>query len=310
MNTSAAPPNQKDNPDEIERPSVRLLYPTEHTKPQRPLGPGALVEAWSDANPWTDDYLERELASMRFLPQTLAYGDAKRHVSLSHRTTIGIIDCYLRQDFLEWGPFAHFQIDGKVWMSITPMEIESQYMPIMLAQGRVGVGGLGLGYAALRIASKPEVSHVTVYETNPMVLHMWERAVACNAPATWVDKIELVHCDVTQLRNQQFDFFFNDVYEKLLDEAAVAHWPLLCRENDLGGYHFWGIECWLLPFVLKRTPLRVPFYLRNTYWPYLKQLFQALEDGHGIIGSSKVGSYPHNLRDIKKYLKGTEVWPE
>lgn len=303
-----------DTSDSIERPPPSLLVPSAATKPLRSVAPASLVVGWTEANPWTDEYLERELASMSFLPGALAveykYGDDNgRHVVLGRRKNV-VTECYLRTDFIDWGPYAHLKIDGDVWMSVTPMEIESQYMPIMLAEGRVGVGGLGLGYAALRMASKPEVAEVVVYEINPLILHLWDRAVVPNAPARWLAKIKLVECDVTTLRDEQFDFFYNDVYQRMLAEAAIAHWPLLCRENSLGGYHFWGMEAWLLPFVLTGQKHRVPFYLRNTYFPFFKALFQAFEAGHGFIGDAKVSSYPHNLRDIKQYLKGTEVWPE
>src|SRR5215216_1857956 len=98
----------------------------------------ALTEPWTDLNPWTDEYLDRELKSMGHLRPY-----RHRKIKLDMIRIDGVVDCYLRRDFLEWGPFPRL-LEGKtVWMSITPQEIESQYMPIYIAKGRVGIGGLG-----------------------------------------------------------------------------------------------------------------------------------------------------------------------
>lgn len=291
---------------DIERPGSLALHVNERTKPQRRVGPAPFVEPWKPANPWTDDYLERELASVvQWMPEqlTVVADEDKRHVILERRKTVGNIAAYMREDFLEWGPFPWLQIDGHVWMSITPMEIESHYMPIFLAEGRVGVGGLGLGYAAVRMASKPEVREVVVYENNPLVLRLWEKTHR-HISSAWLSKITIVDRDVAKMRDESFDLFYNDVYQRGLDPLAITHWATLPLRNEFGNYHWWTMEAWLAAFVFAQRKHEVPFFYRHTYFPFLRQFFEAVDGGHGIYG--KVGDYRHVRRDANKLPQ--EVW--
>jgi|GEM_PF-6021921 len=57
--------------------------------------------------------------------------------------------------------------DDRIWMSLTPMEVFTLRAGIKRAQGRVLVGGLGMGWLTLRILEKKNVSHVTQIESNP-----------------------------------------------------------------------------------------------------------------------------------------------
>jgi hypothetical protein len=52
--------------------------------------------------------------------------------------------------------------NGKVWMSLTPMEVFSQRQGIGVAKGNVLIGGLGMGWFARRVLEKKAVKHVTV----------------------------------------------------------------------------------------------------------------------------------------------------
>ena len=63
---------------------------------------------------------------------------------------------------------------GKVWMSLTPMELESQAMHAFYARGTVVVAGLGMGMLLYNIARKPEVKHVVVIEKDPDVIELFK----------------------------------------------------------------------------------------------------------------------------------------
>src|SRR5215831_14617227 len=95
--------------------------------PRKPPRPPA--DPWTDMNPWTDEYLERELQSMANLPP---YRTSQ--LILDYQRVQGVMDCYMRQDFLDWGPFPILRTPETLWMSMTPREIESQYMPIRMAE--------------------------------------------------------------------------------------------------------------------------------------------------------------------------------
>jgi hypothetical protein len=299
LSANAAP-----SPDNIRRP--RSAAPSPSLKGLRRIGPAPLAVPWTPANPWTDEYLARELASMGWLPDEfgIELADGQRRVLLERRLTRGLIEGYMRRDFLHWGPYPWLQIDGQTWMSITPMEIESHYMPIFLAEGRVGVGGLGLGYAALRMASKPDVAQVVVYENNPLMLHLWDRLARWANPSL-LAKISVVDQDVATLEDQEFDLFYNDVYAKLLDPAAIRHWNTLTLANTIGSYHWWGFEAWLLPWVLVGAQHEIPFMYRHVYFPYWQQFLDAVEGGHGLWGV--VGDLDQARAEAQHLHEG--IWP-
>jgi hypothetical protein len=235
----------------------------------RPIYP-----AWTDMNPWTDEYLERELQSMVGLPP---YQTEK--LSLEYTRVQGVVDCYMRQDFLDWGPFPVLRTPETLWMSMTPREIESQYMPIRMAEGVVGIGGLGLGYSTTRIASKPEVEKVIVYETDPKVIALFERNFGT------VPKVDIRQEDIATLRGQSYDVFFADVYAKMWEDAELEHWNLLTDWNDIGWYHPWGIEAILMAYVVAQRKNEIPYSWRYTCFDYLQQLLDATgkKGDHGVL---------------------------
>ena len=71
----------------------------------------------------------------------------KGNCKITHVTVSKRIICYLYVEFIrEDLTFPVLKIDGQTIMSLSPMEIQSHILPIEFANGRVGVGGLGLGY--------------------------------------------------------------------------------------------------------------------------------------------------------------------
>lgn len=135
------------------------------------------------------------------------------------------------------------KIDGEIWMSLTPMEIESHFMPIKLAQGRVGVGGLGLGYFTESILDKPQVKEVVVYELNQEVIDIYLEQFGHH------DKLKIVKKSVHEVRNEAFDFFYNDIYKYYLDDRVFEDAKMLWKNNVIYRYHFWGIEAFLLTLI-------------------------------------------------------------
>lgn len=257
---------------------------------------------WTDANPWTDAYLDRELATMN----TLTPFDDGRLV-LKEQHVLGIVQCYLRDDFMDWGPFPWLgerlgtDSSAQVWMSITPQEIESQYMPIRLARGRVGVGGLGLGYVVQRMLSKPEVDELVVYEQNPAVIALYERNFGHHP------KLQLVAQDVGTMHDETFDLFYNDVYASMLETQTFTHWRHLTEANDIGCYHPWGLEALLMSFVRASRQGEVPFVLRHVYFPFLQQLLVAIREAdYGVLSERCI--MPVELARDLVALLGEDIW--
>ena len=65
--------------------------------------------------------------------------------------------------------------DGRTWMSMTPMEMESQEIGIRLVHGHVAIFGLGMGWSAAASALRPEVTSVTIVERDADVMAMHRR---------------------------------------------------------------------------------------------------------------------------------------
>jgi len=97
----------------------------------------------------------------------------------------------------------------------------------------VHVGGLGLGYFALRAAAK---SKVEVYEINEDCITLFKEL---HGSRPEMENIELMHDDVRAVRGP-IDFLFNDVYQTLLpDELLDDITALAPRCNE---YRYWGQE--------------------------------------------------------------------
>ena len=75
-----------------------------------------------------------------------------------------------------------FTIKDKIWMSCTPMEMSSHYVPIRKAKGKVGVAGLGMGYYILRIMNKKSVKSKTGKQP-------WENNIGLPRNNGWAGKI-------------------------------------------------------------------------------------------------------------------------
>lgn len=65
--------------------------------------------------------------------------------------------------------------NGKVWMSVTPMETESQALMLGVAQGHVVVMGLGMGVLLYNLMQKETVKRITVVEKCEELLEHFPR---------------------------------------------------------------------------------------------------------------------------------------
>lgn len=156
--------------------------------------------------------------------------------------------------------FPTLKIDQEIWMSLTPMEIETHYVPIQKAKGRVGVAGLGAGYYALRIAEKEEVEEVVVYEINERVIEFF------NDMFGEQPKIKIIKQDFREIKNEQYDFFYNDIYLTMLEEKAIEDTAHFLNDNNVQDYHFWTMDVMIFQMIdngvyFDEFPLEIGEYL-------------------------------------------------
>jgi hypothetical protein len=190
--------------------------------------------------------------------------------------------------------YAPFQLDnvpvlrvrGEVCMSLTPMEVQSSYMPIRLARGRVGTAGLGLGYFAQRVLDKPEVEQVVVYELKSEVLELYLRTFGPHP------KLDLRQANVRLIENERFDFFYADMYRHLLTPQAIDDMARLSSANAIVRYHWWSIEQTVFEVLQAGLAHRLPDWMLTTYTPFLQMFAE-----HPCARHSMVFSCGHALAD-------------
>lgn len=113
--------------------------------------------------------------------------------------------------------------DGRLWMSVTPNEVNTMREPISAAVGNMLTFGLGLGYFAYMCSLKPEVNTVTVVERDGSVIDLFTRYIL--PQFKFKDKIRIVQSDAYDYLNAigdgVFDRAFVDIYRDAGDGRDV-----------------------------------------------------------------------------------------
>jgi hypothetical protein len=138
-------------------------------------------------------------------------------------------------------------INDHLWMSITPLEVQSMALPIERAMGKVGTGGLGMGYFALKCAEKDVVSEVKVWETNADVIQFFTESFSHRKG---FEKIKIIQADVRDMRNESFSYFFMDIYQQKLPDVVFEDMDNFKQHNKAGIYDFWCQDWPLLQAVI------------------------------------------------------------
>ncbi|MFC2949420.1 spermine/spermidine synthase domain-containing protein [Virgibacillus sediminis] len=140
--------------------------------------------------------------------------------------------------------------NGRIWMTITPNEIETMKEPVDQAFGHVLTYGLGLGYYAYMVSEKDKVESVTVVESNQHVIDLFKKHIL--PQFAYREKVEIIQADAfdyaeKQMAEGSYDFVFTDLwhdvsdgidmylrmkeYEKLNPDMAFSYWiekSILC----------------------------------------------------------------------------------
>lgn len=140
--------------------------------------------------------------------------------------------------------------NNRIWMTITPNEIETMKEPVEQAFGHVLTFGLGLGYYAYMVSEKENVESVTIVEMNPDVIRLFKKYILPQFKQA--QKITIIQADAfeyaqNQLPKGQYDFVFTDLwhdvsdgidmyvkmkkYEKLSPKTTFTYWieqSILC----------------------------------------------------------------------------------
>lgn len=110
--------------------------------------------------------------------------------------------------------------NSRIWMTITPNEIETMKEPVDQAFGNVLTYGLGLGYYAYMVSEKENVTSVTIVESNEHVINLFQKYVLPQFKHT--HKIRIVQADAFEyalehMGKGKYDFVFTDLWHDVSD---------------------------------------------------------------------------------------------
>jgi hypothetical protein len=133
---------------------------------------------------------------------------------------------------------------GRTWMSLAPLEIESQEIGVRLAAGNVVIFGLGMGWCAAATALRAQVSRVTVVECDPDVLALHrELDIFAQLPPVARDKIGVEKGDAFTWRpSQPVDLLMPDIWLPLVSDGRVEEVRRMQANVAAAGVYFWGQE--------------------------------------------------------------------
>jgi len=138
-------------------------------------------------------------------------------------------------------PFEYLSLskNDRVWMSVTPHEINTMREPLKAMHGRVLLTGLGLGYFAFEALRKADVSQVTVIENDRGVIALFNK---CIRPFFPKDKpLRIVEGDAFEkMEEERYDSCFHDIWH-FPDDGLELYLKLrrLERPDPSITYRYW-----------------------------------------------------------------------
>lgn len=161
---------------------------------------------------------------------------------------------------------AHVEYDGvnwvltkgegekkEVWMSLTPMELESQGHHAHAARGSVLIGGFGMGVLAWNVAKKPNVKKIVVLERDRDILKIAETLRALPGWEALNDKMVLVEADALTYQSVfRYDVAIFDIWQSQGDSDVMPDMLKIVKNIPAKEYAAWGIEIDFVDWCIKK----------------------------------------------------------
>lgn len=119
-------------------------------------------------------------------------------------------------------PFSYPAVyeNNRLWMSITPNEIETMKLPIAEAYGKVVTIGLGLGYYAYMVSLKEEVNEIIIVEQSKDVIKLFESEIL--PQFSHPEKIRIINKEAFVFLNdyhnlENVNYMFIDIWHDVSD---------------------------------------------------------------------------------------------
>lgn len=130
--------------------------------------------------------------------------------------------------------------NGKVWMTDSPQEVQQVLDLVQNIEGKVVVGGLGLGVVTQILAWKPDVETITVVEkAHELSELVWPHLTTYNASLVTQDLYKYL-----RETDETFDYGYFDIWGPTSEMELLENiLPLrkLCKEKGIPQDH---ILCW------------------------------------------------------------------
>lgn len=137
--------------------------------------------------------------------------------------------------------FPAIREDGRVWMTVTPNEINTIQPAVRQSHGKVLTYGLGLGYYAFHCLLKEDVSSVTVVEKNPAVIDLFTRLILPFFPRA--DALRIIQADAFDyaakaMPHEGYDTVFTDLWHDVADGVPLYR-RMKALETPGPSYLYW-----------------------------------------------------------------------
>lgn len=130
---------------------------------------------------------------------------------------------------------------GRVWMTITPNEINTLRPLARQTKGQVLCYGLGLGYYAFHASEQPQVVGITIVERSPEVIDLFQQMILPRFPHA--DKITIVEEDAFAYASEQaprhrYDTVLCDLWHDAADGIPM-YLRMKALETPGPTYQYW-----------------------------------------------------------------------
>ncbi|MGI9377963.1 MAG: hypothetical protein ACR2PC_18045 [Tsuneonella suprasediminis] len=140
-----------------------------------------------------------------------------------------------------------------VWMSICPMEVESQWIGIDNAGAHTVICGLGIGWAAAMATFHPKVDRITVLERDPEVIEINRRlGLFERLPDGLGNKVEIVEADAFEWKpDGPVDLLMPDIWLDMVSDGRAEETRRMQDNVEAQGVYFWGQELELARHIVR-----------------------------------------------------------
>ena len=142
--------------------------------------------------------------------------------------------------------------NGRLWMSVTPNEIETMKEAVDRAHGSVLTFGLGLGYFQYMISEKSNVNSITIIEMNEEIIKLFKKHILPqfkNAKKINIIKADAFDYAKNHMPKGNYDFVYTDLWHDVSDGIGMyLRMKKYEKQNPNTEFMYWiekSILCYL-----------------------------------------------------------------